>query len=123
MAKMISLKRPKKTAAQLKKERSSMEVSPGCDRNQYPYGTELRFEEEVIEKIPALQSIKADETVKIVATGFVKEIRIVDKSKKTGQRNRQNVEIQLQNIAVSVAPKKKPEDMTSAEYADFRKNS
>lgn len=95
--KLIDMKLPKKTKKELKEEMATMPL--GGAQPEYPYGMELRFEKEQIEKIKILKSIKANADVKIHAEGFVKEVRIVDTADE--KRSRQSVEIQITKLAIS----------------------
>lgn len=70
----------------------------------YPYGTRLRFENETIQKIPALQDVKAGTVFTIKAIGKVtevREVRITDNADK--KKNYENVEIQVQKIEIGNA--------------------
>ncbi len=87
---MIDLKLSKKD----KKDREK-ELAPVPIGEEYPYGTQLHFEDETIKKIPALQDIKAGTMVNIKAVGKVLEVRVTDKEK---GKNYESVQIQLQKI-------------------------
>ena len=102
MSKLVDLKLPKKTKAQLKKE---MEPTIGIeDREKYPWGAKLNFDKEQIEKIKGLQSVAGGEKVEIRAIGKVVEVRITDAEE---GRKRHNVEIQVQKIAITPKAKEK----------------
>jgi len=117
--KLVDLERPKKTKEELKKERQPINVT---NEDRYPYGTCLRFEKEEIEKIQALETIKADQEVSITATGFVKVVEVTDASAKSAYpRSRKSVEIQITQVAVEPKTNKKAEQMTNEEYRQMRK--
>lgn len=115
--KLVDIKRPKKTKKEIEKEHS---IGYPEDHDCYPYGTCLTFQQEEIEKLDVLKDVKADETVSIQATGFVKEVAITDASEKSGGRKRHRVEIQIQKIGISINKNKRPEDMDSKEYRKYR---
>ena len=91
---MIDLKLSK---AEKKETESPKEISEG---NEYPYGTELRFRNESIQKIKTLQNIKAGTMLNIKALGKVIEVRITDKEK---GKSYESVEIQIQQISIEIA--------------------
>ena len=92
---MINLKLSKKD----KKETAKAEV-PSIERDDYPYGTRLRFEDESIKKIPFLQKVKAGAMIDIKAIGKVIEVRTVDKDT---SKKYENIEIQIQQIDIGSA--------------------
>lgn len=93
--KLTDMKLPKLSKKELKAE---MAV-PGSDRgDRYPYGLELRFDKEEIEKVPALKKLNAGDTVNIQGVGKVTEVRITDVDK---GKARHNIEIQVQKIGIA----------------------
>ena len=94
MQNLVDMKIPKKTKAEMKKEHSIGFYGEG---DRYPYGLQLRFEADQIEKIPALKTIQAGDMVNIAAMGKVTEVRVTDKDK---GKNRHSVEIQIQSIDI-----------------------
>lgn len=121
--KLIDLKRPKKTTAELKKERMGIMPGTEAEGDRYPYGTSLRFDKEEIDKIEILKSIKADAEVKIVAEAFVKMVETTDVSSKSSgsyPRPRKEVQIQITKISIEAKSSKKLDDMDNAEYRQAR---
>ena len=94
MANLVDMKKPKKTKAEMKEENTI-----GCydEGDKYPYGLQLRFEKDEIEKLSSLKTIQAGDMVNIVAKGKVTEVRVTDKDK---GKNRHSVEIQIQSIDI-----------------------
>jgi len=92
---MIDLKLSKKNKKEMEKE-----AIPTSMEEEYPYGTRLRFENETIQKIPALQDIKAGAMMEIKAIGKVMEVRITDQGK---GKNYEIVEVQIQKIEIGNA--------------------
>ena len=75
---MFNLKMSKKT----KKEMDApIEVSSE-NEDRYPYGTTLTFEKESIEKSDFLKTTDDNIPVKIIAKGFVNNVRIGDDRKR-----------------------------------------
>jgi len=133
--KLISMKLPKKSEKELKAEMVGGMPSTK-DQPKYPYGLELSFNKDIIEKIAALKDIDADAEVEITARGFVKRVEASDVSKKEGgDSSRRSVDVQITDIGIEVVKKdrkaeggaapakkaKKPEDMSPDEYSEFRK--
>ncbi len=94
MPKLVDMKIPKKTKAEMKKEHS---IGYYGEDDRYPYGLKLRFEADQIDKIPALKTVNAGDMVNIAAMGKVTEVRVTDKDK---GKNRHSVEIQIQSIGI-----------------------
>jgi hypothetical protein len=92
---MINLKLSK---GEQEKAKKAMEVPPS--KETYPWGTRLRFENQIIEKIPFLQDVKAGTTVDIKAIGKIVEVRVTDTEK---GKNYESVEIQIQKIELGNA--------------------
>ena len=112
---MISLKKPKMTEAQKKKQRDK-EMTMDYEGDNYPYGARISFEKDVIEKIKSLQNIEAGAQVSLYGKGKVTEVRVTDSDKSS--RKRHHVEIQITDIGVGT--KKRPEDMNPGEYREYR---
>lgn len=95
MAELIDLKLPKKTKKELK---ADMPMTAEPDQPQYPYGSRLDFDTDQLKKIPALRGVDAGEMVSIVAKAKVVEVRVTDRD---GEKKREHVELQIQEIAIS----------------------
>ena len=92
--KLIDMAIPKKTKAELKKMDQPVYEGEG---NRYPYGLQLRFEKEEIDKISALKNVEAGAKVNITAVGKVTEVRVTDSEK---GNNRHSVEIQIHSVDI-----------------------
>jgi hypothetical protein len=112
--KLIDMKMPKKTKEELKE--MDMPSTIGSEQDAYPYGLNISFEKESIDKIPFLQSVEANTPILIQATGFIKEVSIQDTAEKG--RSRHRVEIQLQKVGIINA--KDRGKMNSVEYRQSR---
>jgi|GEM_PF-3027019 len=100
--KLRSLKRPKKTKAQLKKDRS---VCCEPDREEYPWGMRLTLHTEELGMVPEAKKLSAGDEVDIKAIGKVVAVSIdTTENEKTPRRR---VEIQL--MKMGVAKKSNPE--------------
>lgn len=120
--KLIDLKRPKKTKAEMKDETVGL-IPSTEEQDRYPYGACLRFDKEEIEKISSLEKITADQEVEITAQGFVKVVEVTDASSKAEYpRSRKNVEIQITKIAIEPKTKKDLAQMNNEEYRAARES-
>lgn len=93
---MISLKRPKK-----KKEQPDS-IEPVGNQEGYFWGSQLSFDEAIIDKIKVLEEIRSGTKVKIEALAFISEVRTSEYAKgpgKTATKN-QSVTIQLTKIDI-----------------------
>lgn len=91
---LIDLKLPKKS----KKEKELAEIPIAVEEDRYPWGTRLEFEDQLVEKIKILKSVKAGDMVNIQAKAKVIGLRINDREKSGEKRN---VELQIQKIGIS----------------------
>lgn len=89
---MINLKLSKK---EMKSERAISPLS-----SDYPWGTQLSFENPTIKKIKMLQNVKGGAIIEIHAIGKVTQIRTTEDDK---SNERQNIEIQIQKIELGNA--------------------
>ena len=104
--KMVDVKLPKKTKEELKKEMSPIQV----ERDRWPYGLQLRFESEQVEKLPQLEKMKIGQSDNVSGIGEVTFIRMNEE--KEGKK-RYSVEVQIQQVGVESA-KGSPETMADA---------
>jgi hypothetical protein len=105
--KIVDVKLPKKSMEELKKEASPIQV----ERDRWPYGLQLRFETEQIDKLPHLKDMKIGQKVSVQGHGEVTEIRMSEQ--KEGKES-WTVEVQLQEVGCESGKKEKPESMTEA---------
>jgi hypothetical protein len=99
---LISLELPKKTKKELKTE--MMPAKLGDEGPKYPYGFELRFESEQIEKFPELKDAKKG--TKFIIRG-IGEVTGWNKSDQKGGKERYSATLQLQKVALSTTSEKK----------------
>jgi glyceraldehyde-3-phosphate dehydrogenase/erythrose-4-phosphate dehydrogenase len=92
---LTDLALPKKTKKELKEDMAPSAI--GSEGPKYPYGLQIRFEAEQIEKLPQLEKVKIGEDVTIEAKGEVTEIRMNEQ--KEGKK-KYTVEIQLKKVAI-----------------------
>lgn len=93
---LIDLRLPKKS----KKELSKTMV---MDQPKFPYGFQLRFDSEQVEKFPQLKDVKKGAKFLVKGVG---EVTGWDKSDRQGGKENYSVEIQLQKVALSSASTK-----------------
>ena len=97
---LTSLLLPKKSKKEVNKEAT-------IEQPKYPYGFQLRFDSEQIDKLPQLEKVKIGEKVNVQAIGEVMEVRKVDRQ---NDKKQFSVEIQLQQIGVESTSTKKEKD-------------
>ena len=105
--KMVDVKLPKKTKEELKKEMSPIQV----ERDRWPYGLQLRFESEQVDKLPLLKKLKIGQKVIVEGIGEVTSIRMNEE--KEG-KEKYSVEIQLQEVGCESKGKMASESMGEA---------
>lgn len=110
MSEFTDFKLPKKST---KKDGLCCPESPD-NRDTYPYGLELNFENEQVKKMPELAELESDEDIILHCKATVKTIRTVDKQ--GGKEHSLTVQIK----GVSLERNKAPDKMTMAEYRKSR---
>lgn len=106
--KMVDLKLPKKT----KKEMTEMTViHEEAERDRWPYGMQLHFESEQVNKLPYLKKLKVGQKVIVEGIGEVTSIRMNEK--KDGKED-YSVDIQLQEVGCEGKGKMTYESMGEA---------
>ncbi len=110
--KMVDLKLPKKM------EKETNKLQPSMEREQWPYGMQLRFESEQVDKIPLLKEMNAEDKVTISGIG---EIKTVDSQEEVGGKKRYTVTVQMQQIGVEGKGKQPQESMIDA-MKEHKKN-
>ncbi len=116
--KLIDMKLPKKTESELKDCCAS--CSPG-QQDRWPYGLQLRFETEQVEKMPSLKDYKVGDKIIVSAEAIVTEVRMSEtQSKDKDKQTRYTVELQIQQIGCEPKSKKPVKEMSSAEYRKAR---
>lgn len=108
--KLIDVKLPKKTTAELKSDCQPIGYE---DREQWPYGLQIRFEKEQIAKMPEVAKMKVGDTVSVSGIGKVTSVRM---SERHGGEDDHSVEVQLEKVGVSL--NKKLGEMNMAEYTE-----
>lgn len=112
--KLVDMKLPKKSKKELEKEMTASDPY----REEYPWGMQLSFDQEQIDKLDALQGVAADTKVKIHGEGYIRSVIVGDHADK--KRKHQNVEIQLTKVGVERAGKP-AEEMSNEEYRKSRR--
>jgi hypothetical protein len=90
---------PKKKQGEATKTPSVNEV-----QDQWPYGLQLRFESEQVDKLPQLEKMEIGERVMVNGIGEVTSIRMSEK--KQGKKD-WSVEIQIQKIGIDTVETKR----------------
>ena len=105
--KMASMKLPKKSEKEMKTE-----AMPGkADGDRWPYGLQLRFENEQIDKLPYLKTLKVGQKVMVSGSGEVSSLRVSDRE---GGKEDWSIEIQLHEVGCE--GKKKDDSSESMSY-------
>lgn len=92
---LTSVKLKKKSKVELKK---LMEPTMGYEgQEEWPYGLQLCFEKEEIEKLPSLKKLKVGDSVKVSAEGNVMSVRISERQVGSDDHS---IRIQLKEIDV-----------------------
>ena len=115
---LTDVKLPKKTKEELKNGCSPY-ISDQQDR--WPYGLQLRFETEQIEKMPSLKNYKIGDKIIVNAEAVVTEVRMSENQ--STDKNKQfshTVELQIQQIGCELKNKKLIEEMSPKEYRSAR---
>lgn len=112
MMDLTDIKLPKKTDKGLKAD--CVPFSSGM-QDKWPYGLQLTFEKEQIDKIPSLANYKVGDKVMIAAEASVVEVRM---SETQGNDARHSVEMQIEKI--SCKPIKPIKEMNLKEYRAMR---
>ncbi|MCK4525965.1 hypothetical protein KAW18_01235 [candidate division WOR-3 bacterium] len=108
--KLIDVKLPKKTKAELKSD--CQPIGYG-DEDRWPYGLRISFEKEQIAKMPEVGKLKVGDRVSVSGMGKVTLVRM---SERRGGEDEHNVEIQIERVAVSSSSSKKLGEMNMTEY-------
>jgi len=84
----------------LKKKKTNDEPQEAISENEnkYPYGLQLRFETEQIEKIDTLKNLDIGDIVKVFGIAKVSELSSREQVGK--EKSRKNATLQIQQIAV-----------------------
>lgn len=69
----------------------------GYHEPKYPYGLEIHLEKEQVDKIAAARSLKAGDSVKIVASGKVTSVRM---SERDDGKTDHSVNIQIESLNI-----------------------
>jgi len=112
---LVDMKLPKKSKKDLVKV-ADYEI----ERDRYPYGLQLRFENEQVEALPSLKNYKVGDKVRIEAEANVTSVR---QSELQDKKASYVVEIQIERIAVEPKVNKPAEKMTPKEYREMRERS
>lgn len=115
MPELIDMQLPKKTKEELKKE--GMVMPSTGNQEQWPYGLQIRFEKEEINKMPSLINHKVGDRVIIQAEARVTSISM---SERQSGKEDHSVGIQIEKVAIEPLIKKKPEEMTMKEFREMR---
>jgi len=111
---MKDMKLPKKTEKELKDSCAPCTVE---NQEQYPYGLQLRFETEQIDKLPSLVDYKIGDKLIISAEASVMSIRM---SERQGGKSDHTVEMQIEKISCEPKVKKPLSELSPKEYRKAR---
>ena len=110
--KLVDLKLPKRNT-------KKMEV-PTREQERWPYGMQLRFESEQVDKLPLLSNMNVGDKVTIEGIGEVIEVRSHEEMINGKSEKKYTVEIQLKEVGCEKKGKMAHESMGEA-MARFRK--
>ena len=116
---LIDMKLPKKTMKEMKEECVSSKTSEEQDR--WPYGLQLHFETEQVEKLPKLKDFKVGDRVVVIGEATVTEVK-QSETQSTNEKKRTNytVELQMEQVSVEAKEVKPLEKMSPKEYRKAR---
>lgn len=107
----MKLKNMQITAAEQKERHERMAIPSGdypSFSSRYPYGLELRLDEEALDKLGLDKLPPVGKRVRIEAVGVVTSARVNEQREMKGDKGKivkhRNVEIQLQKIGLSTDP-------------------
>lgn len=105
--KMLNMKLPKKAEEELK-----IQTKPMKDEgDRWPYGLQLRFESDQVDKLPHLKKLKVGQKVNIEAIGEIIGLRMNEE--KNG-KEKYSVEVQLHEVGCEGKVKMAHESMGDA---------
>lgn len=114
---LVNMILPKKTKEELKES----SVPALREQDRWPWGLQLRFETEQIEKLPILKGFVVGDKVMVMAEAKVTEVRMSEtQSTGEGAKTRRTVELQVESINCEAKVKKSPEKMNPKEYRSMR---
>lgn len=103
------------------KEKGKTDVLERTSNSEkYPYGLKLSFQSEQIKKLPLLNSSQVGDKIIIHAECCIVEKRIDEKK---DNETRENVELQVEKVAVMPKINKKPGEMNPREYRNMREGN
>lgn len=110
--KIVDMKVPKKSKAEIKKMNELMYVG---EEEKYPYGLQIHLQKEQLEKMPHLKECKVGDIVDLQGMGKITEVSINERSSGTP---RHTVRIQIEKLGAD--KKKSLNDMSMKEYSMAR---
>ncbi|MFA6358687.1 MAG: capsid staple protein [Candidatus Omnitrophota bacterium] len=114
---LVDVKLPKRTKAELKKDCAPYSIDDG---DKWPYGLQLRFDKDQLDKIPSLTLYKVGDRIIIQAEARVTEVRSTERQ--NGEDSR-SMEMQIEKINCEPFVKKPLDKMNPKEYREARKSS
>lgn len=95
---MINLKRSVK---EIKKEKT-VGIDSGGYIEKYPWGTRLRFNEDLIDKVKSLQTIASGTEIIINAKAFICEVSTNETAPYPGKKGKKNVNVEIQITDIDI---------------------
>ena len=116
---LVDMKLPKRTEKEMKAE--CLPCKPPGEQDHWPYGLQLRFETEQVEKLPKLKDFKVGDRVVVLGEATVTEVR-QSETQSTNEKKRTNytVELQMEQVSVEAKEVKPLEKMSPKEYRKAR---
>jgi hypothetical protein len=118
---LVDMKLPKKTEKEMKE--ACLPCKPSGEQDRWPYGLQLRFETEQVEKMPSLKDFKVGDKVIVMGEASITEVR-QSETQSTNEKKRTNytVELQIEQVSVEAKEVKPLEKMSPKEYRKAREN-
>ena len=117
---LVDMKLPVKSKKEMKEYNQPIAVD---NQDRWPYGLQLRFETEQVEKLPVLKTFKVGDKVVVLAEATVTEVRVSEIQNTvsgTEAKTRHTIELQVEQVNCEAKVKKAPEKMSPKEYRSMR---
>lgn len=108
--KMADMKMPKRTEKEMKGMAEAVKME---ERDRWPYGLQLRFENEQIDKLPHLKNLTVGQKVTVQGVGEVTSLHMTER-----ENNKENWTVEVQLHEVGCEGKKK--DSSGSMSEDMR---
>ena len=117
---LVDMKLPKESKEELKRD-SYSSITEG-EQDRWPYGLQLRFETEQVEKLPILKTFVVGDKITVMGEATVTEVRMAETQTTMGKeaKTQHTIELQVESVDCEKKIKKAPEKMNPKEYRNMR---